>query len=112
VAAEGADLSVTASLTVKYKKFIPINTVKIAEARIDRTEGDKIILKGKIYDPETNVVHVESEAVFVKFNWRKLNESLDGPTITPKLDIQSQETFTSSEKEAANMQQVFARSKL
>eukprot|EP00029_Vermamoeba_vermiformis_P010060 TRINITY_DN5219_c0_g1_i1.p1 TRINITY_DN5219_c0_g1~~TRINITY_DN5219_c0_g1_i1.p1 ORF type:complete len:141 (+),score=21.85 TRINITY_DN5219_c0_g1_i1:183-605(+) len=89
VAAEGADLSVTSSLTIKYKKFVPINSLKIVEGRIDRTEGDKIILKGRIYDPVDNTTHVEGEATFVKFNWRKFNEKLSTPALTPQLDIGS-----------------------
>lgn len=72
---------------------MPINSLKVVESRIDREEGDRIILKGRIYDPIDNTVHAEGEAIFVKFNWRKFNEKLATPTLTPQLDIGSQETY-------------------
>jgi len=44
-----------------------------------------------MFDPVDGTVHVEGEAVFVKFNWKKFNENLSTPALPPQLDIGSQE---------------------
>ncbi len=57
--------AVTVNLNVNYRKFIPLNSIKAIEASVEKREGRKIYVSGRIYDPLTNVVHAEATAIFV-----------------------------------------------
>ena len=56
----------TAYLHVNYRKIAPIEKELQVDARIDRTEGRKIFVAGRLLDGEA--VLAEAEALFVKLN--------------------------------------------
>ena len=56
----------TAYLHVNYRKIAPIEKELQVDARIDRAEGRKIFVTGRLLDGET--VLADAEALFVKLN--------------------------------------------
>jgi acyl-coenzyme A thioesterase PaaI-like protein len=56
----------TAYLHVNYRKIAPIETELQVDARIDRTEGRKVFVAGRLLDGDA--VLAEGEALFVKLN--------------------------------------------
>ncbi len=56
----------TAYLHVNYRKIAPIEKELQVDARIDRSEGRKIFVTGRLLDGET--VLADAEALFVKLN--------------------------------------------
>lgn len=56
--------SVAATITISFLAMLPIETETIVEARIDRVEGRKIHLKGKIVEPSGRIV-AEGSGMFV-----------------------------------------------
>ena len=56
----------TAYLHVNYRRIAPIETELQVDARIDRTEGRKVFVTGRLLDGEA--VLAEAEALFVKLN--------------------------------------------
>jgi acyl-coenzyme A thioesterase PaaI-like protein len=54
----------TAYLHVNYRRIAPVEKVLSVEARIDRIEGRKIFIEGRVFDGET--VLADAEALFVK----------------------------------------------
>jgi len=58
-------VAVTVNLNINYRKFVPLNSVKKIQAKIEKTEGRKIFVKGEIVDPSDGTSHVEGTAIFV-----------------------------------------------
>jgi acyl-coenzyme A thioesterase PaaI-like protein len=56
----------TAFLHIDYRKIVPIEKELQVDAGIDRTDGRKIFVAGRLLDGET--VLAEAEALFVKLN--------------------------------------------
>jgi len=70
------ELCVTINLCINYKKFIPLNSLSKMEGEVERIEGRKVYLKGKIFDPETGVIHSEATAIFLMIqNAKKFAEA-------------------------------------
>lgn len=68
---EAEGIAVTANLNVNYKKFVPLDSTKKIEAKIDRVEGKKVFVSGKIVDPIDGTVHSEGTALFIKYDYSK-----------------------------------------
>jgi hypothetical protein len=68
---EAEGIAVTANLNVNYKKFVPLDSTKKIEAKIDRVEGKKVFVSGKIVDPVDGTVHSEGTALFIKYDYSK-----------------------------------------
>ncbi len=62
----------TGTLTVKYRKPVPLETDVRFEAQIDRQEGRKLFVVGGLYIGET--VHAEAEAVFIQVDFEVLRK--------------------------------------
>ncbi len=56
----------TAYLHVNYRQIVPIEKELQVDARVDRAEGRKIFVTGRLLDGET--VLCDAEALFVKLN--------------------------------------------
>ena len=56
----------TAYLHVNYRKIVPIDKDLQVDARVDRTEGRKIFVTGRLLDGDA--VLCDAEALFVKLN--------------------------------------------
>jgi acyl-coenzyme A thioesterase PaaI-like protein len=56
----------TAYLHVNYRRIVPIEKELQVDARVDRTEGRKIFVAGRLLDGDT--VLSDAEALFVKLN--------------------------------------------
>lgn len=73
-AAHGGAPGMTGTLTLRYRRGTPLGDLRM-EARIDRTEGWKSIVKGAISDAEG--VTVEAEGIFVLPRWAR--EQMENP---------------------------------
>ena len=56
----------TAYLHVNYRQIVPIDKELQVDARVDRAEGRKIFVTGRLLDG--NTVLCDAEALFVKLN--------------------------------------------
>jgi acyl-CoA thioesterase FadM len=56
----------TAYLHVNYRKIVPIDKDLQVDARIDRSEGRKIFVTGRLFDGDALLC--DAEALFVKLN--------------------------------------------
>lgn len=57
---------VAASITIHFRRKLPLGKVLIVEAWIDRKEAGKVYTKGKIHDPGTGHVFCEGEGTFIE----------------------------------------------
>lgn len=55
--------SFTGTLTLRYRRGTPLGTLR-AEARVDRTEGRKVIVTGTLSDADG--VTIEAEGIFIR----------------------------------------------
>jgi len=66
---------VAASITVEYRKMLPLGTITTIEAKVEADNGRKIISKGKIYN-ETGTVYTESEGLYINIPPEKFGEMI------------------------------------
>ncbi|XP_031564518.1 acyl-coenzyme A thioesterase THEM4-like [Actinia tenebrosa] len=59
-------VSVTANLSVNFKKGVPIGTTALLEGRIDRVEGRKVFGYGEMKNPDGSITYATSTALFVQ----------------------------------------------
>ncbi|GAM23732.1 hypothetical protein SAMD00019534_069070 [Acytostelium subglobosum LB1] len=59
--------AVTVNLSVNYKKFVPLLSVSLIEAWIERREGKKIFIKSTMKD-QNGIVRAEATAIWVVVN--------------------------------------------
>lgn len=64
----------TGTLTLHYRKPVPINTETRCEAWIDRIDGRKVYVKGVIQDTDTAETYTEGESIFIKLTGVHLAE--------------------------------------
>ena len=87
-------LAVAAQITMRYRNMLPLGTVAIVEAKVDRVEGRKVFVSGRILGPEGQLF-CESEGVLIKLDRQqtdhfaaeypdtiKLFENISGKTIS------------------------------
>ena len=56
---------VTANLTLNYRKPLPVETTMYITTSIEKTEGKKVYIMGKMFDGD-GVLFVDSKGIFVK----------------------------------------------
>ena len=87
-------LAVAAQITLHYRNMLPLGTVALVEAKVDRVDGRKVFVHGKIQGPDGQL-YCESDGVLIKLVQRqtdhfaanypdtiKLFESISGKTIS------------------------------
>ena len=57
--------SVTANLSVNFRKFVPLGSIMKLEAQVEKREGRKIFVVGRITDGK-GVVHVDASGLFLE----------------------------------------------
>ena len=57
--------AVTGNLTLNYHRPLPVETTMYMTATIEKTEGKKVYIAGKMFDGD-GVLFAESEGIFVK----------------------------------------------
>ena len=63
------DTVATASLSLKYKRPVLKDELYVFEGQVDKREGRRIEVSGKIRDLKTGEIKVETEAVFMTVVW-------------------------------------------
>ena len=57
--------AVTVNLNVNYRKFIPLNSEVIFETKLDKIEGRKVYVTGKLKSLDGTVIHNDATALFI-----------------------------------------------
>lgn len=57
---------VAASITIHFRRRLPLETVLRVECHVASVDDRKVITKGKIFDPASGQVYSEGEGTFVK----------------------------------------------
>jgi len=68
----GTGRSVTVNLNVNFRKFVPLDSVKRMEAKVERHEGRKIFLTASLTDGDTHEVHADATALFLEYDHKKI----------------------------------------
>jgi len=56
---------------VNFKKFVPLQSVKRIDAKVDKRDGKKVYASARLVDGDTHQVHAEGSAIFLAFEWDK-----------------------------------------
>ncbi|KAF3388100.1 Uncharacterized protein DPV78_012095 [Talaromyces pinophilus] len=62
-------VGVTVKLDISYRAPIPVDSVVMVAAKVEKVEGRKAWVKATIQDPEESTVFVEAEAMFIEPKW-------------------------------------------
>lgn len=90
--------AVTVNLNVNYKKFVPLSTVKKLVARVDKQEGRKVFVSGRIVDGgDESIVHVEATAIFLMINVDKVKQASSTATTATTQPQTNSNTAASSQ---------------
>lgn len=66
-------LAVAATLTLHYRNMLPLGTVAVVEASLERVEGRKVHARGAINGPDGQLF-CEAEGIFIKLDERQLSD--------------------------------------
>jgi acyl-coenzyme A thioesterase PaaI-like protein len=64
---------VAASLTVQFRRLLPLGTDAELEAHVDRIEGRKVFTKGRLSD-KSGQVFAEAEALFIEITGKTVEQ--------------------------------------
>jgi len=66
-------IAVTAKLTVRYRKMLPLGSIVTLEAKVKHTSGRKVLTTGRIYNDEGEVISM-GDGFFMKPSVNKIEE--------------------------------------
>jgi acyl-coenzyme A thioesterase PaaI-like protein len=70
---------VTGNLSIKYHRFVMLGCLMRVEARVERRDGKKIYVAGRIYDPLTGTTHTSATGTWISYDWLKpVNDTVGG----------------------------------
>lgn len=62
-------VGVTVKLDISYRAPIPVDSMVLVAAKVEKAEGRKAWVKATIRNPEESIVFVEAEAMFIEPKW-------------------------------------------
>ncbi|QKX53898.1 uncharacterized protein TRUGW13939_00978 [Talaromyces rugulosus] len=62
-------VGVTVKLDISYRVPIPVNSIVLVAAKVEKVEGRKAWVNATIQDPKESTVFVEAEALFIEPSW-------------------------------------------